>query len=251
MYGAGEVSITSEKPKRGRHRSGEREHPLSEQDIVSGALALVRAGGVDALSMRGLAQKLGVSPMAIYYYLPNKEELLRRVADSLLAAVPTPEPSRDEWQQQLREHAIALWELLSSCPGLSRVVLERPPMKASLRLGLYVFALLQAAGFDQRNAALCLMSYQMYMAGVLSAQVQMRRMGHVKRSASRRRRLPEEGRQLMAELEQVGAREWMEFGLDTMLAGIRAQQVALQARPPRALRTAARNGRGPGTTARR
>jgi hypothetical protein len=70
---------------------------------------------VDALGMRGLAQALGVSPIGMYYYVP------------LLSQLPTPTASPDSWNQQLRDHALAIWQLLSRYPGLSQVVLARRP----------------------------------------------------------------------------------------------------------------------------
>jgi AcrR family transcriptional regulator len=51
------------------------DEPLSHERIVSTALALVDEKGLPALSMRRLATALGVDPMAIYYYLPNKAAL--------------------------------------------------------------------------------------------------------------------------------------------------------------------------------
>jgi AcrR family transcriptional regulator len=214
-------------------KKSEREQPLREQDILDAALALIRADGVDALGMRGLADKLGVSPMAIYYYVPNKEELLHRVAESLLASVPTPAPSPAVWEQQMRDYAMAVWELLSGCPGLSRVVLERPPLKASRRLGLHGLSLLRSAGFDEHTAMLGLLSFQTYLSGVLSAQARAYRPSRGAGTARRRRRLSPEDRRLAALFARLSAREWMEFGLDAMLAGIRARRPGRRAKATR------------------
>jgi len=61
------------------------EQPLSHERIVHEALALVDNEGLEALSMRRLAATLGVDPMAIYYYLPNKAAL----KDAIVEAVNT------------------------------------------------------------------------------------------------------------------------------------------------------------------
>lgn len=210
------------KPKPSSRKKVEREQPLSEQDIVDAALRLIRARGIDALSMRGLAQELGVSPMAIYYYVPNKERLLLRVAESLLQGVPTPEPSPEHWERQLRECAISAWELLSSCPGLSRIVLERPPIKASRRLNRHMIAVLRSAGFDERTTMLGLLSFQTYLAGVLAIQAAMQRKPRA--VAARRRQLAPEDRRLLELFVEIQPREFMTFGLDSVLAGIRTLQ---------------------------
>jgi AcrR family transcriptional regulator len=212
------------KSKPGSRKKFEREQPLSEQDILDEALQLIRARGIEALSMRGLAQELGVSPMAIYYYVPNKERLLLRVAEALLQAVPTPEPSPAHWEQQMRECAISVWELLSSCPGLSRIVLERPPIKASRRIAQHLFSLLRAAGFDERTTMLGLITFQTYLAGVLAVQAATQR--QVRPGAKRRRPLAPDDRRLLERFAQIPPREFMTFGLESVITGIRTHQPA-------------------------
>jgi AcrR family transcriptional regulator len=246
---SGEINVKTRKKSGDSAKNRERERPLGEQDIIDAALAMIRARGVDALGMRGLAQKLGVSPMAIYYHVPNKAELLHRVAESLLAGVPTPTPSPEAWQQQLRDHAMYVWELLSACPGLSRVVLERPPVKASRRLVLHSLSLLRVAGFDERTAILCLLSFHTYLAGVLSTQA---RMARPRRRASKgrgHRSLSPEERGLVQHIEQLNAREWMEFGVETVLAGIRARHEERRKKTPPGRRRSEQDRRGSSTRA--
>src|SRR3972149_3297280 len=158
---------------RKRARSARRERPLREQDILDAALRLIHGHGIDALSMRGLAQQLGVSPMAIYYYVPNKDELLHRVAEKVLAGVPTPAPLASAWERQMRDYALAIWDLLSAYPGLSQVVLARRPATASQRLSSYALSLLEVAGFDQRTALLSMLSFHTYLLGVLTVQARV------------------------------------------------------------------------------
>ncbi|HEV2872582.1 MAG TPA: TetR family transcriptional regulator, partial [Actinomycetota bacterium] len=50
--------------------------PLSKERVLGAAVALADAQGVEALSMRKLAQELGVVPMALYKHVANKDELL-------------------------------------------------------------------------------------------------------------------------------------------------------------------------------
>ena len=62
--------------------------PLSRDRIVSAALALVDQEGLPSLSMRRLAATLGVDPMAIYYYLPNKAALLDAIVEAVNLDMP-------------------------------------------------------------------------------------------------------------------------------------------------------------------
>ena len=71
------------------------EVPLSRERIVSAALALVDEEGLPALSMRRLAAALGVDPMAIYYYLPNRAALEDAIVEAVNVDVYADEFSFD------------------------------------------------------------------------------------------------------------------------------------------------------------
>jgi AcrR family transcriptional regulator len=198
---------------------------LSREEIFDAALALIQASGVEKLSMRSLAQKLGVTAMAIYHHVPNKEALLDGAAEALLATVPTPAPSSDAWELQLRNYALSIWQLLSRYPGMSRVVLERPPMHAVGRLNLYGFSVLRTAGFDEPDAMRGLMSLNLYLAGALSAHDRATRLGRRRRTLrGARPKFPDEVLQFFELLRRVDMRTWTDFGIDTVIAGLRAQR---------------------------
>jgi len=61
--------------------------PLSRERIVDTAIALVDAEGLDALTMRRLGAELGMDPMAVYYYVPNKAGLLDAVVEAVMAEI--------------------------------------------------------------------------------------------------------------------------------------------------------------------
>lgn len=61
--------------------------PLTRERIVREALAIVDDEGLSALSMRRLGARLGVDPMAVYYYLPNKEALLDAIVEAVMGEI--------------------------------------------------------------------------------------------------------------------------------------------------------------------
>jgi len=75
----------ADRPGRAAGRGSAR---LSREAIVAAGVALADRGGLEALSMRRLAQDLGVDAMAIYYHLRDKEALLTAMADAVLAEIP-------------------------------------------------------------------------------------------------------------------------------------------------------------------
>src|ERR1700722_18346588 len=75
---------------------------LNEQEVVDAALRIIHAGGVEELSMRRLSRELGVSTMAAYYYVKDKNQLIDLVASTVLADITVPPPSEGPWYVRLR-----------------------------------------------------------------------------------------------------------------------------------------------------
>lgn len=98
------------------------EQPLSRDRIVREALALVDTDGLEALSMRRLASALGVDPMAIYYYLPNKSAL----QDAIVEAV------NEDIEGPAEFHSLSLYDLVMMAGRLFRATLLRHPNAAPL-----------------------------------------------------------------------------------------------------------------------
>jgi AcrR family transcriptional regulator len=75
---------------------------LSRERILEAALAVVEADGLDALSMRRLAQQLDVWPMSLYRYFQDKEALLDALAEAVADEITLPS-ANGSWRRQLRE----------------------------------------------------------------------------------------------------------------------------------------------------
>jgi TetR/AcrR family tetracycline transcriptional repressor len=207
-----------------------REPKLSEQNILDGALRLIRADGVEQLSMRKLADDLGVSPMACYYYVKNKDDLLERIYDSMLATVATPAPSRVAWREQLRQLALALYELFSAHPGLSGFMLGRLPTAEGRRIIRHQIEVLLAAGFDERRAALGVSALNTMIVGTLASQVQLtthrRALSRPKKSAPPSTPI---GR-VAAQLGSLTFAEWSAHGLDAVLDSLARERIGARKR---------------------
>ena len=68
-------------------RSTERRAPLTRDRVLRTAIDLADAGGIDALTIRRLAEQLGVEAMSLYYHVPNKEAILDGVVDLVFAEI--------------------------------------------------------------------------------------------------------------------------------------------------------------------
>ncbi len=136
--------------------------PLSRDDVLQGALALLDEVGLDALTMRSLARKLGVQPGAIYWHFKNKQDLLDAMADEFVAGV-LDTPLKGRWDEQLAEFARRMADALTRRRDAARVaVLAIVPGPLSLQLAETMLALLADAGLEGLNglwAATVLGSY--------------------------------------------------------------------------------------------
>lgn len=208
---------------------------LSTEEILDRALRMIRADGVESLSMRKLAQALGVAPMSLYHHVRNRDELIERVMDALLARIATPLPHAEGWQEQLRVLGMAILDLLAWHPGIARAITVRPPTAEARRLTRYTADVLLAAGFDQHVAALCLATYHTYLYGVLSAQAQITNLLPTVDTQGE----PDDGaRAVRDQLVCTSFRESSQFGIDALLSAFQLQlehaDAAVQREPTRA-----------------
>ncbi len=134
---------------------------LSRQRILAAALALVESGGLEALSMRRLAQELDVWPMSIYRYFHDKEELVAALADA--AAEDIAPPIGDEpWPEQMRELLGQARAIFEHHPGGLRRHADGPATARVRDAGL---AILERAGFDRAEAESAWQALLAYTAG--------------------------------------------------------------------------------------
>src|SRR5471030_1171419 len=73
----------------------------SVEDVVRAAIALADAEGLDAVSMRRVAETLQLSPMSLYTYVPSKAELVDLMLDRVAGEMGEPDPAGGDWRQQL------------------------------------------------------------------------------------------------------------------------------------------------------
>lgn len=189
---------------------------LSEASIVTTARALIRRDGVDALSMRSLAGELGVSPMAVYYHIADKDQLLDRVRDAVVSEVVLAPIARTGWSEQLRAHATAGIVRLAEYPGLLAHAALRPPTVAELRLTRHGLGILLAAGFDPKAAASAMTALNGALFGLFVTHRALSQGAAVLEDASDER-LDE----ALALQRKLGLRRAVDFTIDTLVKGLR------------------------------
>lgn len=128
---------------------------LTRERVVAEALAVIAENGVDALSMRALATRLGVVPGALYRHVRNKEQLHDLVLDGVLAEVDTRIERLAPWTEQIRVLTHRLRAVLEAHPGIAGLLKTRDPLGPhSLALAEAFLAPLHEAGLPPRQAGL-------------------------------------------------------------------------------------------------
>jgi TetR/AcrR family tetracycline transcriptional repressor len=148
----------------GRSRSLWFNAPMNDQDrrpqltrerVVTEALAVIAHDGVQALTMRTLAARLGVVPGALYHHVRNKDQLQDLVLDGVLAEVDCRVDPSVPWAERIKLLAHRLRAVLEDHPGVAGILKTRDPLGPhSLALAEAFLAPLQAAGFPGREAGL-------------------------------------------------------------------------------------------------
>ena len=128
--------------------------PLSRERIVDTAIALVDGEGLNALTMRRLGAELGMDPMAVYHYLPNKAAVLDAVVEAVMAEIDlsVDDPSGPA-QERLVRAAQAYEEVLLRHRNALPLLLARGPATAAALAPVEVMVgILRAGGMPPEQA---------------------------------------------------------------------------------------------------
>jgi AcrR family transcriptional regulator len=127
--------------------------PLSRDRVLLGALAVADSAGVAGLTIRSLAEKLGVKPMSVYYYVANKDEILDAIVDIVFSEIELPVPGGD-WHAEMRQRAISARHVLRRHPWAIQLLQSRTnPGPATLRHHDAIIGALRGAGFSVEMTA--------------------------------------------------------------------------------------------------
>jgi AcrR family transcriptional regulator len=127
--------------------------PLTRRRVLRAAVALADRGGVAALSMRKLAQELGVEAMSLYHHVANKDDILDGIVDVVFGEIEQP-TGEAGWEAAMRRRAVSAREALRRHPWATGLMeSRRNPGPANIRHHDAVLGVLRNAGFPVELAA--------------------------------------------------------------------------------------------------
>ena len=128
---------------------------LTRERIVRRALEIADAQGLDAASFRRLAADLGVTPMALYRHVEDRDDLLGAMTDLVMSEIEVPDPgleTPDEWASVLRDTVRSAVSAYARHPA-ARALSSSPRLSArSAVVTEALIRLLGAAGFSERES---------------------------------------------------------------------------------------------------
>lgn len=127
---------------------------LSKRTVVDRALKLADADGLDTLTIRKLAQDLGVTPMALYWHFRSKDDLLEGMAEQIWSEIEVRIDPSVPWWAQLQGGLESLLRVLRAHPAAPQLVLEHEKQnEAAQRATEAALEILRGAGFDPQHAS--------------------------------------------------------------------------------------------------
>jgi AcrR family transcriptional regulator len=201
---------------------------LTHEAIVSAAAELLSEEGMAALTMRRVAERLGVGTMTLYGYFRDKDTLLDAIIDAAGAELALPAPTGD-WKPDLRRLMLALHEQLIEHPFLVELRLRRPiTSPQAMRWTEAGLTILQHAGLSPGQAMQAFRPLFVYTFGHAAFVPREDTRGVVGRARASVLSLPPDEYPLVtAAAEELAAvlvgQEPYELGLDLILDGIEAR----------------------------
>lgn len=98
---------------------------LTREAVLAEARAALSHDGVDALSMRRLAQRLGVAPNALYSHVAGRDDLIDTLLDDTLGEVTAPDPQRGDWREGIETIMRRTYAVLLAHPDLVPLYVAR------------------------------------------------------------------------------------------------------------------------------
>lgn len=204
--------------------------PLDREQVVHTAILIADGGGLHALSMRKLAERLGIKAMSIYHHVANKEELLDGMVDVVFREIALPSSELD-WKSAMRQRAFSAREALLRHPWALGLLESRPnPGPATLQHHDTVLGCLRNAGFSIAMAAHAVSALDSYIYGFALQELNLpfdTREELEEVATSIQRRMPDDAYPHLTELVVEHALKpgysyasEFEFGLELILDGL-------------------------------
>jgi AcrR family transcriptional regulator len=154
-------------------RGVQHREPLTRERVIRVAVSVADDAGIASLTMRKLAERLGVEAMSLYHHVANKNEIFDGMVDAVFSEVELPS-SENGWREAMHIRAGALRETLLRHPWALRLVESRAnPGPSTLRHHDHVIGCLRGGGFSIAAAAHAFSLLDSYIYGFVLQELNL------------------------------------------------------------------------------
>ncbi|MBC2904343.1 TetR/AcrR family transcriptional regulator [Streptomyces cupreus] len=147
--------------------------PLSRERVIRTAVAVADEKGSAALTMRAIAEPLGVEAMSLYHHVKGREDILDGMVDAVFAEIDLP-PRDTDWKSAMRHRALSARAALKRHPWAIGLMDSRSrPGPATLRHHDAVIGALRAAGFSVPMTAHAVSLIDSYLYGFVLQELSL------------------------------------------------------------------------------
>ncbi|GGC05959.1 TetR/AcrR family transcriptional regulator C-terminal domain-containing protein [Cellulomonas carbonis] len=147
--------------------------PLSRERVIAAAVTVADDHGVASVSMRKIAERLGVEAMSLYHHVPDKDAVVAGILDAVLEEIDLPEAGPD-WRTAMRRRAISTRDALARHSWALGLIESRgSPGSATLRRHDAALGTLLSAGFAVDDAVHAVALLDSYVYGFVLQQLQL------------------------------------------------------------------------------
>jgi TetR/AcrR family tetracycline transcriptional repressor len=151
-----------------RHGEAAPHEPITPERIADAALRLIDTQGLSGLTVRALAEELGLGTMTLYWYVRNKDEVLDLVADRVFAAAVLPQGETD-WRELCRAGAKAVRAAFLAHPRAVPIIVGRGSFGPNgLRMIEFSIGIFRGAGFSPEEATDAYFTISNFVTGFCS-----------------------------------------------------------------------------------
>ncbi|WP_307842857.1 TetR/AcrR family transcriptional regulator C-terminal domain-containing protein [Salinibacterium sp. NK8237] len=156
-----------------RTRTAKKRPPITRESVLAAALELADAEGSAALTMRKLADRIGVQAMSIYYHVPNKDAILTGLVDLVFGEIELP-TTEHGWRRAMHDRAVSTRNVLVRHRwAIGLMDSRRDPGLATLRHHDAVIGALRSGGFSIAGAAHAFSALDSYIYGFVLQELSL------------------------------------------------------------------------------
>ena len=149
---------------------------FSRDEITQAAIDLADHGGLEAVSMRRIAARIGSAPTSLYWYVSNKEELYELMVDAAIGLIPLPEQPSGDWRADLAAIARAARVTLSAHPWFAQLGIHPVAGPMTQRFGAVALRSFADLGLDPAMEVNILSTINNYIFGFVQREAAWQRL---------------------------------------------------------------------------